>query len=185
MALCLADSPVAYRGALDEANLLRRFTRWYREGENSVTGQCFDIGTITRRSLEHFGRTGQTVASLGPDPQEAGNGTLMRLAPVALVAGSDVQLAEELAAAQSRTTHRAELAHDACGHFAALLVEAICGSGKDAVLRPRVVNGELAEVAAGSWRMKSRDQIVSSGYVLATLEAALWCVGTGSSCGSV
>lgn len=176
MAICLAESLIAEGGRLDPADLMRRFTRWYREGENSVTGRCFDIGTITRSALERFERTGATASSLPPDPQQAGNGTLMRLAPVAIVSASDVAQAVALAVAQSRTTHRANLAHEACGLFATLLVEAIAGRSKDEVLRPRPADGALAAVAAGSWRAKSRDEILSSGYVLNTLEASLWCV---------
>ena len=176
MALCLAESLIAHDGGLDRTDLMGRFLRWYRDGENSVTGRCFDIGNITREALERFARTGETAASLSPDPQQAGNGTLMRLAPVAIVAAPDLELAADLAEAQSRTTHRATLAHDACRFFATLLVEAMTGGGKADVLRPRTVAGELGPLAAGAYRRKSRDQIVSSGYVLATLEASLWCV---------
>ena len=94
------------------------------------------------------------------------------------MAAPDVERAAELADAQSRTTHRALLAHEACRLFANLLVEAMTGGSKEDVLRPRSADGVLAEVAAGTWRSKSRDEIVSSGYVLSTLEASLWCVGT-------
>lgn len=176
MALCLAESLIASTGDLDPVDLMRRFTGWYRAGENSVTGRCFDIGTITRSALERFERTGKTAASLRPDPEQAGNGTLMRLAPVALVAAPDLARAADLAEAQSRTTHGATLAHEACGLFATLLVEAMTGRSKEDVLRPRSVEGALAAVAAGSWRTKSRDEISSSGYVLDTLEVSLWCV---------
>ncbi len=126
MALCLADSLIACR-ALDPADLLRRFVGWQREGDNSVTGRCFDIGVTTSRSLARFERSGQTEA--GPeDPHQAGNGSLMRLAPVALFAASDAVRAAELAELQSRTTHPAPVAHDACRFFAELLVEAIGGA---------------------------------------------------------
>lgn len=181
MALCLAESLIGTGGSLDATDLMRRFGRWYRDGENSVTGRCFDIGNITRAAIERFARTGETAASKLPEPNEAGNGTLMRLAPVAIMSAPDAALAAELAEAQSRTTHRAELAHEACRLFATMLVEAMGGGGKEHVLRPRRVGGELGPVAAGGWRGKRRDEIVSSGYVLATLEAALWCVGTTDS----
>src|SRR3990172_9047568 len=57
MALCLADSLIAC-GDLDESDLMRRFLRWWRHGENSVNGRCFDIGNSTRHALETFERTG-------------------------------------------------------------------------------------------------------------------------------
>lgn len=176
MALCLADSLIASDCRFDSVDLMQRFERWFRDGENSVTGRCFDIGNITRRALDRFAETGETAGLLPPDVREAGNGTLMRLGPVAIIAAPDIDHAVHLADRQSRTTHRAELAHDACQLFASMLVEAISGAGKHDVLRPRKAEGLLGPVAAGSWRRKSRDEIVSSGYVLATLEASLWCV---------
>ncbi|MBA3520773.1 MAG: ADP-ribosylglycohydrolase family protein [Rhizobiales bacterium] len=180
MALCLADSLIACR-ALDPADLLRRFVGWQREGDNSVTGRCFDIGVTTSRSLARFERSGQTEA--GPeDPHQAGNGSLMRLAPVALFAASDAVRAAELAELQSRTTHPAPVAHDACRFFAELLVEAIGGATKHEVLRTRPWGGapEIVAIAGGNWRGKTREQISSSGYVVHTLEAALWCVERSS-----
>lgn len=89
-------------GVLDLDDLMRRFLRWYEEGENSVTGRCFDIGNTTRIALERFARTEETAATMPPDPRQAGNGTLMRLAPVAILAAPDIDAAADLAEAQSR-----------------------------------------------------------------------------------
>ena len=178
MALCLADSLIAC-GKLDTSDLMRRFVKWWKHGENSCTGQCFDIGTTTRKALAFFEHAGKLASDQGENDRQAGNGTLMRLAPVAIFAAPDIPTAVELAVAQSRTTHAAPVAHDACAYFATLLVEAIMGADKDAILVPRAFQGraEIANIAAGSWRSKGRDQISSSGYVVHTLEAALWCVG--------
>ncbi len=176
MALCLSESLIAKGGRIDPADLMDRFLRWYRQGENSVTCRCFDIGIATRSALERFERTGETAASLPPDPNGAGNGTLMRLAPVAILAAPDVALAMDLAEAQSRTTHRASVAHEACRIFAAMLVDAMAGQSKGNVLRPRAAGGGLAPIAAGAWQSKARKAISSSGYVVSTLEASLWCV---------
>jgi ADP-ribosyl-[dinitrogen reductase] hydrolase len=61
MALCLAESLIAC-GDLDEADLMRRFVRWWRRGENSVNGQCFDIGHTTRSALATFERSSTSLA---------------------------------------------------------------------------------------------------------------------------
>ena len=78
------------------------------------------------------------------------------------------------AAEQSRTTHGAEEAVDACRAFAELLAHAIAGSPRAAVLAPRRFEGApaVAQIMGGSWRGRARDTIRSSGYVVHTLEAA-------------
>jgi ADP-ribosyl-[dinitrogen reductase] hydrolase len=179
MALCLADSLIARRG-FDEADLLGRFIRWWVDGEKRVTGHCFDIGIATRHALEHFQQHGAAIGAGGVHmEQQAGNGSLMRLAPVAIFSGTDADRATTLADQQSRTTHASNECADACRLFATMLVESLSGLSRDEVLRPRDWSGssKVASIAGGAWRDKSRDQISSSGYVISTLEAALWCVG--------
>lgn len=176
MALCLADSLLAC-GTLDERDLMQRFVRWWRDGENSCTGECFDIGATTRGALARFEDDGDPIAG-SSDPRSAGNGSLMRLAPVSIFFSADPIAAEKVARNQSATTHGAPAAMDACGYFSTLLVEAIQGAGKEQILRRRslALSSEVSAIAAGSWEQKGRDQIRSSGYVAHTLEAALWAV---------
>jgi ADP-ribosyl-[dinitrogen reductase] hydrolase len=177
MALCLADSLVANAG-LQERDLLDRFVRWWRQGENSVNGRCFDIGGTTSQALSHYVKHGQPIG-VGPDDKyQAGNGSLMRLAPIAIFAAPDLGGAAHLAERQSLTTHANAVAAEACGLFSQMLVEAMGGHGKHEVLRSRpAAQPDLKDVTAGAWRVKSREAISSSGYVVHTLEAALWCVG--------
>ena len=177
MALCLADS-LLQRNALDARDLVECFCRWYEEGYNSVTGECFDIGVTTCEALRSYRATGAPLSG-STDPGSAGNGSLMRLAPVAIRWWHDRAAAVAAARLQSRTTHGAPQAVESCALFAELLVEAIGGAPKERVLQARDWDGDagVAAVAAGSWRDKARDDISSSGYVLHTLEAALWCVG--------
>jgi ADP-ribosylglycohydrolase len=181
MALCLADSLLANDG-LDETDLMKRFVRWWRTGENSVNGRCFDIGNTTREALEAFHRTGVWKVDR-EDPHSAGNGSLMRLAPAVLFAAPNPQMAMELADRQSRTTHRAAVAHDASRFLAELLIQAVTGAGKDELMRSRQWTGtaELSQIASGNWKKKCRQEISSSGYVLHTLEAALWSVHRSNS----
>ena len=175
MALCLADSLIA-SGGLDQRDLMERFVRWWREGENSHNGRCFDIGIATRQALHRFLETGDPVAG-SPDPKTAGNGSIMRLAPVALRWADNPEQATSAARAQSITTHGAPAAVEGCALLAEILVEAIATGEKQSVLRPRTgTEPSIAAVAAGSWRGKERHEISSSGYVVHTLEAALWCI---------
>jgi ADP-ribosyl-[dinitrogen reductase] hydrolase len=82
VALCLADSIIGC-GGIDQCDLMDRFVPWWRDGENSHNGRCFDIGITTRHALARFERTGDPLAG-SVDPGTAGNGSVMRLAPVAL-----------------------------------------------------------------------------------------------------
>ncbi|MDD9947908.1 MAG: ADP-ribosylglycohydrolase family protein [candidate division Zixibacteria bacterium] len=180
MALALAES-LADCGALDCRDLMDRFVRWMRKGEYSCTGHCFDIGNTTRAALTRYERTGDPLAG-STDPHSAGNGSLMRLSPVALRYWDDRALLDAAVAEQSRTTHGAETAVDACRGFAALLADAISGKARADLLAPRPFDGspEISRILAGSWRGKPREEISSSGYVASTMEAALWSVARTS-----
>lgn len=176
MALALAES-LAICETLDCRDLMDRFVKWWQNGDYSCTGHCFDIGITTRQALDRYLWTGEPLAGSN-DPQTAGNGSLMRLAPVAVRFWRDRTRLISIAADQSRTTHGAEEAVDACRAFAELLGEAIAGSPRTDLLAPRRFEGApaVAQVMAGSWRGRARDTIRSSGYVVHTLEAAIWSV---------
>lgn len=183
MALCLAESLLECHGC-DAADQMRRYLRWKDEGYWSSNGVCFDIGNTVRDALNAFRRTGDPLA--GPSSEHtAGNGSLMRLAPVPLRFALAPELAIRMAADSSRTTHGAPTAIDACRYFAGLIIGALQGRPKAELLAPHFspVNGlwereplhpAVAEVAAGSFRAKSPPAIRGTGYVVDSLEAALW-----------
>jgi ADP-ribosyl-[dinitrogen reductase] hydrolase len=177
MALCLADCLIANNGALDPNDLAMRFVRWWRQGENSVTGSCFDIGGATQSALASFERTG---APRGSDhAHAAGNGGIMRLAPVAVAARGDAAKAAALARAQSEVTHAALECLDAAEALALILCAGIAGEGRGALAagaRASLAAAKVRAIAEGAFRGKSRRDIRSSGYVVDTLEAALWAV---------
>lgn len=180
MALALADS-LAQDAALDPADLMQRFVAWHERGRYSCTGRCFDIGITTRQALGRWAATGNPMAG-STDPKTAGNGSLMRLAPVALRHFRNPAMLRDVAARQSRTTHAAPEAIDACVAFAEILADAIAGATPSEVLRARSGSaGAINTIMAGSWRGKPRAAVRSSGYVAHSLEAALWSVGASSS----
>ena len=181
MALCLADNLLA-NGGLEPHDLMQRFGRWWREGENSPVGRCFDIGTTTYEALARFERTGDPNSG-DSSINSAGNGSLMRLSPIALFFKDDETQARAAARRQSEATHAATECLDACDWFAGLLVRAINGDSFEDLFRYEtpVYGPKVSAVAAGSWRHKSRSDICSSGYVIDTLEAAVWAVSQASS----
>lgn len=185
MALALLDSLLS-KGGLDEADLMTRFTRWWREGAYSSTGTCLDIGITTRAALQRWKRSGDPIAG-SPDPRSAGNGSLMRLAPVLVGYFRDRERMRDFARRQSATTHAAPEALDACVALGELMADAINGRPLDEILSPFSMSlhmpyaGAIEPIMRGSWRGARRDQIKSSGYVAHSLEAAIWCVArTGS-----
>jgi len=183
MALCLAKSLVEKQG-FDPVDQLQRYVRWYRAGYMSSTGHCFDIGNTTRAALHHFEQTGDPFSG-STDPGAAGNGSIMRLAPVPLFFANNPAAAIEQAASSSKTTHGAATSVDACRYLAALLVGAVQGVGKETLLSSRYspVEGywdrhplgpEIDEIAAGSFKERQPPEIKGTGYVVKSLEAALW-----------
>jgi ADP-ribosyl-[dinitrogen reductase] hydrolase len=181
MALALADSLLT-DATLDSKDLMTRFWSWRQDGTYSCTGSCFDIGATVSGALRRWRETGNPVAG-STNPMTAGNGALMRLAPVALRWWHDRQMMREVALRQSATTHRAPEALSASAALAEILADAIEGRPRSTVLRPRDEGyaGKIAATMAGSWRGKRRNQVGSSGYVAHSLEAALWCVGRTAS----
>lgn len=133
MALCLAASLVEC-GGFDARDQMDRYRRWVIDGYMSSTGHCFDVGLTVHDALSRYQQTGEPMAG-STDEKAAGNGSLMRLAPVVLFG-------------------------DASTFTGAPKIEAI---------------------ARGDYRDKPPAQIRGTGYVVESLEAALWCLHTTES----
>jgi ADP-ribosyl-[dinitrogen reductase] hydrolase len=176
MALCLAESLLECNG-FDPRDQMNRYVRWWREGYLSPTGECFDIGNTTATALQDFLRTDNPYSG-STDPRSAGNGSLMRLAPVPMYFAPDRDAAVHHAGESSRTTHGADEAVDACRFYGAALAVALAGGSKDEILAtepPADLAPAIGKIAAGSYRGKPEPEIESTGYVVHSLEAALWC----------
>lgn len=176
MALCLAHS-LLYRKGFDPVDLMNRFCNWARFGYMSSTGHCFDIGMTVARALERYRASGDPFSG-DPDPNTAGNGSLMRLAPIPMFYFVDDAQRAEYAAASARTTHGAQESIECTQLFAEMLRSALAGSSKEDILfatgfkayAPLVQN-----LVDGDWRNKEVSAIRGTGYVIESLEAALWC----------
>lgn len=177
MALCLAESLVE-RGAFDARDQMERYCRWAETGYLSSTGTCFDIGNTVAAALDRFRRTGDPIAG-SADPRTAGNGCIMRLGPVPMFFFPDVGAAERWAAASSRTTHGAAECVDASRLLARIVCRALGGAGKDEVAFGDAATftgaPSIVAIARGEYRDKAETEIRGTGYVVESLEAALWC----------
>jgi ADP-ribosyl-[dinitrogen reductase] hydrolase len=176
MALCLGTSLVAC-GAFDARDQMQRYCRWQEEGYLSSTGECFDIGRTVAAALDRFREHGQPFAG-SKDPLSAGNGCLMRQAPVAMYFFPNLDDAERFGAESSRTTHGAAECVDACRLFARMICRALEGRGKAEIAfgdaDTFVGTDTIVGLARGEFREKPESGISGSGYVVESLEAALW-----------
>jgi ADP-ribosyl-[dinitrogen reductase] hydrolase len=174
MALCLATSLVE-TGRFDPRDQMERYLRWWRQGYLTATGRCLSIGATTQRALERFEATGNPMAGVA-DPRSAGNGSLLRLAPVVAWAHREPDQALALARESSLTTHASPDCLDACECLAGLLILAWSGADLTKPLRtpnPRWTPA-VQSVAAMDLSEGPEPGRPSSNYVVDTLARARW-----------
>ncbi len=177
MALCLATSLVN-RGGFDPKDQMELYGRWARHGYLSSTGERFDIGNTVANALSTYRSTGDPYS--GPvSILTAGNGSLMRLAPIPMFFFSDERAIDLYSGESSRTTHGAKECIDACRLFAQVLQRALAGKPKGSVIGESALTfagaAKIVDVAKCEYADKERSQIRGTGYVVECLEAALWC----------
>ena len=183
MALCLADSLIEIKG-FDSKDQMERYCRWHYDGYLSSNGRCFDIGNTIFSALVDFTMTGDPIS--GPTgSRSAGNGSIMRLAPVPLLYANFPETAIEMSGKSSITTHGADACIDACRYFGGLIAGAVKGTSKKELLSPGYrpdgqtwqredLVEEIFEIAQGSYKYKEPPEIKGTGYVVKSMEAALW-----------
>jgi ADP-ribosyl-[dinitrogen reductase] hydrolase len=175
MTLCLARSLVD-RGAFDPADVAERFVAWYESGP-------FDIGTMTASALgrirdgEPWHAAGRRVWEASPEGSNAGNGSVMRAAPLAVAFASRESELVDASVASSRITH----ADPRCTAGCAVLNLTLAGllfdrpeplsRALDHVEPPAALEDALRPVAAAA---VDPDDLQSTGYVVDTLRTALW-----------
>lgn len=187
MALALADSIGTGRWELNDQ--AQRYVQWWETGRYSVNGRCFDIGVTTRQGLSRFAAGQDASVSGERSERAAGNGSIMRLAPVPIrFAGLYADRLEELlqlAEESSLPTHASEACLSACRYLATVLAALMQGEDRESVLSPdwpplrrlqdhKPLAPAIREIAEGSFRRKQPPAIAGSGWVVKSLEAALW-----------
>ena len=183
LALCLAESLSRCKG-FDAKDQMETYWKWFVDGHLSVGEKAVGVGQTTMRAILTFKKTGEPFSTV-TNPRSAGNGSIMRLAPVPLFYLDDPLKAIEMSGESSRTTHPSQITIDACKYFGGLIWGALNGIDKKELLSPYYspVNGyfddnemseELRPVAEGSFKIKNPPEIIGAGYVVQSLEAALW-----------
>jgi ADP-ribosylglycohydrolase len=187
LALALADS-IAQAG-WDLNDQATRYLQWWRNGVYSVNGRCFDIGNTTAAALDRFDRSGDATASGDPSERASGNGSIMRLAPVPIAFAhlfpDDIEALGQRCIESSLPTHASPQCLSSCAYMGLVLCGLMHGLERDEVLSPtwsplaelartHQLHPEVAKVSRGSFRQKRPPAISGSGYVVKSLEAALW-----------
>lgn len=177
MALCLAESLI--ESGFDLNAQLDKYSKWYQEGYLSSTGNCFDVGSNTGKSLEDYIENGK----LPPERERAaGNGSLMRLAPVPMYFCNDFKKAVKYSGKSSLATHNNIMAFDACRFFGGLVQQFINLKIKVEPYKREVINMTRKDLelnenigrAINAALNKSKSDIISDGFVIHSLEASLW-----------
>lgn len=199
MALAELDS-IRTVGTIDYTDMMERFSRWCMHGEYTPFGEVFDIGTATSRALMNYAKGIAPLESGGKTERDNGNGSLMRILPVCLylfkrqkkVCTSENESIYMIHAV-SALTHAHVRSQIACGIYY-FLVKAILE--EEGSLEKRLQKGmdrayqyyrqdlsnhrelenykRLADLS--EFKENPKEGIKSSGYVVDTLEAAVWCL---------
>ena len=183
MALCLAESLARCNG-FDAKDQMETYWKWLAEGYLSVRDKAVGVGKTTMRAIFEYKKSGDPYSRV-TNPMSAGNGSIMRLAPVPLFYIDDPLQAIEMSGESAKTTHALQVNTDTCKYFGGLIWGAANGVKKEELLSENYspVSGywdehemvsDLPEVASGSFKIKNPPEIMGAGYVVKSLEAALW-----------
>ncbi|KAG2417549.1 hypothetical protein HFD88_008768 [Aspergillus terreus] len=191
MTLALAQSIIDSQGSYSHALSIQYFMDWLFDGRFSTTSTSWDVGRSTRGALLSWKKRGteqleQTQAHINAKLDRddcSGNGSLMRIAPLGVVLWRNAPEARRRAREQSRVTHPSLPCVEACELYTLLLCEVMQGSSKErlcqTVANYRLDDPKLAERLAryhniSDWKAKSNSDLRSSGWVVDTIEVALW-----------
>ncbi|KAI9804748.1 MAG: hypothetical protein M1825_001116 [Sarcosagium campestre] len=208
MTLCLAQSLIDHQGAFMPFTAVSHYIKWWKDGHFSSTGQCFDIGNATLSALGiwkdflHVNpsyrlafvsgtavKRGHALIERALDkPSKCGNGALMRVAPIGLMFyDASLEVATYVASLSAQATHPHDINLEACAVYTILVHMAMRGKSKDAMAsyfgQLPWLNAEMEKrfatyTSLEAWEAKASEEISSSGYVIHTLEAALWAFFT-------
>lgn len=172
MALCLAESLLECNG-FNPFDQMDRYLKWYNDGYMSPTGKCFDIGGTTYEALMEYQFYGKPYAG-STHPRTAGNGCIMRLAPIPMYF-SDIDNVRMFSSLSASTTHGAPECLDCSALFGSLIFHALNGFSKEYLLTLFNENNSTALFKNTDFLNKTYDEIHGTGYVVQSMEAALWC----------
>ena len=194
LALCLVD---ALCEGFDLVRIARSFTDWFYEKKWTPHGEVFDIGNTTLEAISRLKGGVQPDLAGGNDEQSNGNGSLMRILPLLFyIKDRPEQERYELTRQVSALTHAHIRSVLACFYYLEYarlilagenMLEAYAATNRlmqrrfsEMALAPKEV-AAFDRILSGDIHSLEEAQIRSSGYVIHSLEASLWCVLTSTS----
>lgn len=193
MTLCALDSLA--KGNMDLDDIMTNFGKWKYSGAYTPTGVLFDIGNACRTAIDNYFVRYMDIYHCGLDSEMSnGNGSLMRITPFVLysmsVFSNDFNKLMEIVTAGSSITHAHIISVTACRLYSSILAAIIECPDKSSIKEgidefrkwnPDIEPNCFCRVDCDILKNLERDEIKSSGYVVDTLEAALWCLLTTES----
>lgn len=195
MVLCLMES-LARLKKIDYADIMNNFAKWVKKGEFTPTGVMFDIGNGTHNAIRKFMQGEEPLSCGGNDEHSNGNGSLMRIAPVPLYAFMlkvDKKEALNITHNISMLTHAHSRSLMACGIYTLIALnlldkKPLSKAVKIGLQDAKRIYGENPTFKdelkfyeslwdIGAFVKLPEAEISSSGYVVDTLEAVIWCLG--------
>ncbi|WP_303292310.1 ADP-ribosylglycohydrolase family protein [Marinobacter sp. SS5-14b] len=177
LALCLAESFIAESGFNPKDQMLR-YEGFYERGEGWPGKYRLAAGNTLAQALKQFKYTDEPFCG-STHPLAAGNGGLMRLLPAVLAAYPDHDRIRQWARESTRTTHGAPECLEASECLALILASLLNGEDKATALQAAKsgtwASPKIRAIAEGQYQSKADALIKAKGYVVDTLEAALWC----------
>lgn len=155
-------------------DIMCNFYRWMYDGEFTPNGEVFDVGNTTRMSITRFANGVNYLRCGGFAEWDNGNGSLMRILPLAFL-NCDLRDVAKV----SSLTHGNLISIQACEIYVWIAKMLLEGKDIREAIEHRMQPGYYLHESFG--RLKAlerlrRDEIKSTGFVVDTLEAALWCV---------
>ena len=190
MALATLDSLAS--GEVDFDDIMERFCAWYYNNEYTPTGKLFDVGNSCAQAINNYFLGKRPATKCGVNGNYSnGNGSLMRIHPILLYAYAkelSVDRWVDLVAQCGCLTHAHERSEIGCGIYAFILMHLLESPERESVFRAlreaKEFYGNFGEFSHYSrlfddgFEKLSRSDIKSSGYVVDSLEAAVWCLVT-------
>ncbi|MFH6986199.1 O-acetyl-ADP-ribose deacetylase [Flavobacterium collinsii] len=189
LAFCLAESLC---NDYDLSDIARNFVKWYNTELWTPHGKVFDIGIATRNAIHNIGKGHEPELCGGFEEKDNGNGSLMRILPLAfyLKNEKDIEVIYKKVKEVSSITHAHFRSGFACFIYVVYCLELLKANDKREAYRRMqdVVADFLREKKFNPLELQLFDRILknniaeypeneihSSGYVLHSLEASLWC----------